>query len=73
MCGKLSMAKTQSTKIEEFIEKSKEIHGDEYEYSKVNYVNAHTQVIINCKIHGYFEQRPMCHLRGNGCKNVEMY
>jgi very-short-patch-repair endonuclease len=68
MCGKLSMAKTQSTKIEEFIEKSKDIHGDEYDYSKVNYVNAHTQVIINCKIHGYFEQRPMCHLRGNGCK-----
>ena len=33
---------------EEFIKKAREIHGDKYDYSKVNYVNGHTEVCIIC-------------------------
>lgn len=51
---------------DEFIEKAKEIHGDTYDYSFVVYVNQSTLVNILCKIHGMFQQRPECHLRG-GC------
>ena len=51
----------------EFIERSKEVHGDKYDYSKVNYKNANKKVIIWCPIHGDFEQKPNNHLQGQGC------
>ena len=52
---------------ESFIQKAKEIHGDVYDYSKVNYVNAHEKVVITCPDHGDFEQTPNNHLNGQGC------
>ena len=52
---------------EQFIEKSKIIHGNKYDYSKVNYVNKHKEVIIICDIHGEFNQKAKYHLLGNGC------
>jgi very-short-patch-repair endonuclease len=51
----------------EFIEKSIIINGNKYDYSKVNYINNHTKVLIICKEHGNFEQQPDSHLRGCGC------
>ena len=51
----------------DFIQKSKYIHGDVYDYSKVNYVNNITKVEIGCNIHGYFLQTPQAHLNSNGC------
>lgn len=53
---------------EEFIYKAKAIHGDKYDYSKVEYINNHTKVCIICKEHGEFWQRPNDHLSGKGCK-----
>ncbi len=53
---------------EEFIEKARKIHGDKYDYSKVNYVNNKIEVIITCPEHGEFKQRPNDHLRGHGCR-----
>jgi hypothetical protein len=50
-----------------FISDSLEIHSGFYSYSKVNYINSKSKVIITCPIHGDFEQRAMNHLRGNGC------
>lgn len=35
-----------------FIEKAREIHGDKYDYSKVEYINNKTPVTIICKVHG---------------------
>ena len=52
---------------EEFITKAKAIHGNRYDYSKVEYVNNHTPVKIVCPIHGVFEQRPNNHLHNNDC------
>ena len=51
----------------EFIEKSNVIHNNKYNYSKANYINAKTKVVITCPIHGDFEQTPDHHLRGQGC------
>ena len=51
----------------EFIKKAREVHGDKYDYSKVEYVNNQTPIIIICPIHGKYPQRPGNHLRGNGC------
>ena len=51
---------------ERFIEEAVKIHGDWYNYDKVEYVTAQTPVIIVCPVHGEFPQRPDVHIRGNG-------
>ena len=65
-CSACSGRKKLNT--ESFIVKAKEIHGDVYDYSKVVYINAHTNIVIICKSHGSFEQTPTGHLRGSGCR-----
>jgi len=61
-----------SSTTSDFVEKSKKIHGNKYDYSKVNYVNNHTKVIIECNKHGTFEQTPLGHITNKqgcpGCK-----
>jgi Zn ribbon nucleic-acid-binding protein len=52
---------------ETFISKSIQKHGSKYDYSLVDYVNAHTKVNIICPEHGTFEQSPDSHLSGSGC------
>ena len=52
---------------QEFIERAKQIHGDKYNYSKVEYVNNRTKVCIICPEHGEFYQKPEIHLMGCGC------
>ena len=51
----------------EFIEKAHHVHGDQYDYSKVDYTKATNNVEIICKIHGSFMQLPYNHLKGAGC------
>lgn len=53
--------------VGKYIEKAKAIHGDKYDYSKVNYINSETKVIIICKDHGEFKQLPSSHTQGIGC------
>ena len=53
--------------FEKFVEEAREIHGDKYDYSKVEYINTGTKVCIVCPIHGEFWQSPHNHLGGNGC------
>ena len=55
-------------KTQIFIEKAIKVHGDKYDYSKVNYINAKTKIIIICKKHGEFEQTPDGHISGRKCK-----
>lgn len=53
---------------EEFIEKAIAVHGDKYDYSKVEYVDTRTDVVIVCPIHGEFPQKPVDHTsRKRGC------
>jgi hypothetical protein len=52
---------------EDFLLKAKEIHGDKYDYSKVNYTTAITPVEIICPKHGLFFQKPAAHLSNQGC------
>ena len=52
----------------EFIAKAIAVHGDVYDYSRVNYINAHTKITIICSLHGEFNQIPNSHLSGKGCK-----
>lgn len=53
---------------EMFIERARAVHGDTYDYSKVEYKNNRTPVEIICPEHGSFWQRPGEHLtRRRGC------
>jgi very-short-patch-repair endonuclease len=52
----------------EFIEKAVKTHGDRYDYSKVNFTAMKTPVLIICKIHGEFNQKPVDHVKGKGCQ-----
>jgi len=59
--GGIKLSKT------EIIESFKKIHKNKYDYSLVNYINAHSKIKIICKYHGEFKQTPNSHKRGNGC------
>lgn len=53
---------------ESFIEKSKQIHGEVYDYSKTVYTNFRNKITITCPIHGDFEQTVSNHIHKQyGC------
>jgi len=53
---------------EEFINRSRKIHGNKYDYSLVKYKLARSNIKIICSVHGIFLQQPNHHLNGMGCK-----
>ena len=69
LCGFEKLANERKITFEEFIERANKIHGEgRYNYSKVNYINYDTEVIIICPKHGDFKQTPNSHLHGHGCQ-----
>lgn len=61
-------SKTKRLTSDEFIQRSKEIHGEKYDYSLVQYINSTTKVKIICPTHGIWEVQPKAHtLSKNGC------
>lgn len=66
-CSNYNRGRRKRWDTAKFIEESKKIHGDKYDYSKVNYVNSSTLVNIICPQHGEFSQTPLNHLKGQGC------
>ncbi len=60
------------TSVEDFIKRSKEIHGDKYDYSdNIEYKSNKDKIEITCKEHGVFTQRINAHLTGQGCPNCK--
>ena len=59
--------KENKTKI--FINRLIKIHGDKFNYSKVNYINNHTNVEVICKKHGSKFMLPVNLLKGCDCKS----
>lgn len=57
---------------EEFLARSKAVHGDTYDYSLVDYEGNLGKVTIICKKHGAFEQKPYNHYRGTGCPKCKI-
>lgn len=55
--------KTTEDTIMDFIK----IHGNRYDYSRVEYKNATTKVCVVCSIHGSFYITPNSHKNGSGC------
>jgi len=51
----------------EIIERFRAVHGDRYDYSKLNYTTSAKKLTITCKTHGNFKQSLSIHEAGNGC------
>lgn len=69
-CPKCALNKRRDKRrknVNDFITEAKKVHGDKYDYSKVEYMNANTNIIIICPIHDEFKQTAHNHLRGQGC------
>ena len=69
-CPKCAAYATSIRKLhttEMFVEKAKHKHGDNYDYSKTQYLGDNKKLTIICKIHGEFNQVAGYHLGGNGC------
>jgi len=54
--------------MDQFVSKSRLIHKNKYDYSRVNYINNRKNVEIVCPSHGSFNQRPAHHMSGVGCR-----
>lgn len=67
-CGIESRATKRTLTTDEFINKSKKVHGDKYDYSKTRYKSSREHVCITCPTHGDFYMSPNHHLGGQGCK-----
>lgn len=65
-CGLENVGRPMKTQ-EQFILDSKEKHGNNYDYSKVEYISSEENVTITCKVHGDFKQNASSHIRGAGC------
>lgn len=54
-------------KSEVFAFKAKEVHGEKYDYSLVDFKRSDRKVTIVCPEHGAFEQTPSNHMLGTKC------
>ena len=69
-CSQCYGNKKKDTK--QCIEDFKKVHGDTYDYSRVQYVRSKDKVEIICKEHGSFLQTPNDHLTGHGCPKCQV-
>jgi len=68
ICGKNKRIQKRTFSLQSFIQKAKQVHGDKYDYSKVNYINANIPILIICPKHGEFYQTPSKHyIAKHGC------
>jgi len=65
-CSKEIHVQYNKLNTDEFINKSIEIWGNKYDYSKSKYIDSNIKVIIICNKHGEFEQLPSNHYK-YGC------
>lgn len=67
-CAREATVAYHTMPLEDFLFKAAFVHGDRYDYSKVQWVNANTEIEIICKEHGPFKQLPVVHINQKcGC------
>ena len=73
LCANMKKSKSMQMTDDVFIQKSKEIHQNKYDYSKTDLVNRDEKgkIIIICPIHGEFKMKPSSHLQGQGCPKCQ--
>lgn len=66
-CSANKLSQERRKTKQEFISAAQNVHGETYDYTDVDYINAKTNVSIICSKHGDFKQTPDSHLRGSRC------
>jgi len=67
-CGLEKISQFRSKDTDWFIQRARAVHGDRYDYSKVDYKSNSEKVQINCPAHDIsFFQSPASHFRGGRC------
>ncbi len=67
-CFSVRQSNIRRLNTKEFIRRAKDVWGNLYDYSLVEYVNMKSKVKIICQHHGEFEQQAKSHLSGFGCR-----
>lgn len=67
-CGWAITSQKMRLSQEEIIQKFTETHQNKYCYDLVEYIGTEKEVKIICPIHGVFEQLPVVHVGGSGCR-----
>lgn len=70
-CGDIQRRKSKTLGTDRWIVSARKIHGELYDYSKVNYKHSRQKVVIGCRVHGDFEQTPNKHLQGRRCPHCK--
>ena len=65
-CPRCGIMEKRSNK-ERFVAKCREMYGNYYDYSKVNYIHSKEKVCVICPEHGEFWVTPNAHMRGSRC------
>ena len=66
-CGKIKCITSNKITKKKFLKLANDIHNNTYDYSSVIYKNYNEPIIIICKIHKAFSQKPKNHIHGSGC------
>ena len=67
-CANITTGESNSYSQQQWIELAESKHNRIYLYDKVVYIDSQNEVIITCKKHGDFQQSPIAHLGGSGCR-----
>lgn len=67
-CYRDKQRSAQMMTTKEFIERSRAVHGDKYDYSESRFIGALSPITIICPLHGPFVQQASSHYNhGSGC------
>lgn len=70
---RLCSNEARTTTVSEFIARSREAHGDTFDYSRVlQFASTRDQVEIICRVHGSFLQIARDHMRGVACQRCSI-
>lgn len=67
LCGRIKCGQKQLITTNNFIEQANIIHNNKYLYDRTWLAGMKNNVIITCRLHGDFQQRPDNHLKQIGC------
>lgn len=69
-CNSCNLENRNDNRInyDKFVELASIIHQNKYTYNEENFLSTDENMLITCKIHGDFTQKPRQHLKNIGCK-----
>lgn len=67
-CGRSRTGVASRRSFESYVEEARQVHGERFEYTGLEYRDAQAYLVILCKEHGQFKQQAYGHLKGIGCE-----